>query len=356
MSGRSTNDSLWWAPAANLALLLGVGCAVVLGIGVPDLSRAVTEMLIYVVAVVGLQIFIGNSGIISFGHVTFMLIGAYVSAWLTCLPAMKSMFMPGLPPLLMHADVPVAAAAVIAGATAAAFAGITGSVLMRLSGLAASIALFALLATMRSIYLNWDGWTGGASSVIGLPLYLNVPVAAAWAGIAIVTAVAFRELRFGLAIRASRDELVAAQASAVNVYAVRLFALVVSAFFLGIAGVLMGHYLGTLAVSSFWLDTTFLTLSMLVIGGMSSVTGAVLGCVGVRLIIETLRQLEQGITIDGTVIGIPDGSQEVVLALAMILFLLYRRDGLMAGRELRWPLKGWRRSAARAARADVGQG
>jgi branched-chain amino acid transport system permease protein len=136
------------------------------------------------------------------------------------------------------------------------------------------------------------------------------------------------------------DDRIAAEAAGANVYLMRLFALVVSAFFVGISGVLMGHYLGTLAVSDFWLDTTFLTLAMLVIGGMSSVTGAVVGCIGVRVVIEVLRQLEQGVSGAGVAISIPDGSQEVILAIGMILFLIYRPNGLMAGRELRWPVGG----------------
>lgn len=338
MAKRGSDGPTWWSPAANLTVLLLIGCGVTSAIAIPSLDRAVSELLIYIVAVVGLQIFVGNSGIISFGHVTFMLVAAYASAWQTCLPVMKAMFMPGLPALLMNASVPVIIAAIISGTMAAMFAAVTGAVLMRLSGVAASIALFALLATVRSIYLNWDGWTGGASSIIGLPLYVTAPIAAAWAALAIIVAVVFRESRFGLVLRASMDERIAAEAAGANVYLMRLFALVVSAFFVGISGVLMGHYLGTLAVSNFWLDTTFLTLAMLVIGGMSSVTGAVVGCIGVRLLVEVLRQLEQGVSIAGIAVSIPDGSQEVTLAIAMILVLIYRPSGLMVGRELRWPI------------------
>jgi branched-chain amino acid transport system permease protein len=329
----------WWSPAVNLVGLLLIGCGVTSALAMPSLNLAVSELLIYIVAVVGLQIFIGNSGIISFGHVTFMLIAAYASAWQTCPPAMKALFMPGLPRFLLNSSIPVIIAAVLSGAVAAVFAAATGAVLMRLSGVAASIALFALLATVRSIYLNWDSWTGGASSIIGLPLYVTVPIATAWACIAIIVAVVFRESRFGLVLRASMDERIAAEASGANVYLLRLFAMIVSAFFVGISGVLMGHYLGTLAVSNFWLDTTFLTLAMLVIGGMSSVSGAVVGCLVVRLVIEVLRQLEQGVSVAGFVVSIPEGSQEVALAIAMILFLIYRPSGLMVGRELHWPIR-----------------
>jgi branched-chain amino acid transport system permease protein len=254
--------------------------------------------------------------------------------------------MSGLPEFLMEADVPVFPAALAAGALATVFALLSGSVLMRLSGVSASIALFAQLAVMKSIYENWDAWTGGATSIIGLPLYVTTPVATAWAIATIVVAVLFRESRFGLMLRASQDDMIAARASGVGIYRLRVMALAISAFFVGISGVLLGHYLGTLSVRAFWLDATFFTLAMLIIGGLRSVTGAVVGVLTVRVLVEVLRQFEQGVTVGDTAFGLPDGTQEVALAVGMVLFLVFRPSGLMAGRELSWPFYRLRRKSA----------
>jgi branched-chain amino acid transport system permease protein len=79
MAKRGSDGPTWWSPAANLTVLLLIGCGVTSVLAIPSLDRAVSELLIYIVAVVGLQIFVGNSGIISFGHVTFMLVAAYAS-------------------------------------------------------------------------------------------------------------------------------------------------------------------------------------------------------------------------------------------------------------------------------------
>jgi hypothetical protein len=134
-----------WSPLALVLLLLGfVTLAEV--IAEPVLRRVVTEALIYVVLVVGLYIFVGNSGVLSFGHVSFMLIGAYASAWQTCCHSLKPTFMPGLPQFLMDADVAVFPAALGAGLLASAFALVIGLPLMRMSGISASIALFGVLA------------------------------------------------------------------------------------------------------------------------------------------------------------------------------------------------------------------
>jgi branched-chain amino acid transport system permease protein len=325
------------SPAVNLTAFVLVFVLAVSALGEPSLDRFLVETLIYVVAVVGMQIFIGNSGIISFGHTAFMLVAAYATAWLTCCPGLKPMFMSGLPPFLMEANVPTFPAALLAATLATVFALVSGSVLMRLSGVAASIALFAQLAVMKSIYENWDSWTGGATAIIGLPLYVTTTVATAWAVVTIFVAVLFRESRFGLMLRASQDDMVAARASGVAIYRLRIMSLVVSAFFVGMSGVLLGHYLGTLSVRAFWLDTTFLTLAMLIIGGRMSVSGAVAGVLTVRILVEILRQLEQGITIGAITLGLPDGTQEVALAIGMVLFLVFRPTGLMRGREFGWP-------------------
>ena len=86
------------------------------------MQRRVTQALINVVAVVGLYVFVGNSGVLSFGNVAFMALGAYVSALLTMKAAAKSVFLPDLPAVIAHAEWPVFAGALAGGAAAALFA------------------------------------------------------------------------------------------------------------------------------------------------------------------------------------------------------------------------------------------
>jgi len=153
-------------------------------------------------------------------------------------------------------------------------------------------------------------------------------------------AVIFQGSRLGLLLRASQDDLVAARASGVRVLGLRVIALTLSAFLVGVAGVLLGHFIGALSVRTFWLDLTFLMLAMLIFGGRRSVTGAVVGAVLVRALITGFRALESGVTVEGVTLTIPPGSQEIVLAVAMLLVLAGRPGGLLGSRELVWPLKG----------------
>ncbi len=301
------------------------------------LARTAAETLIRVVLVVGLWIFVGNSGVVSFGHAGYMAIGAYCSAWLTLKPQMKSLFLPDLPQWLAQAEWPVLPAAIVSGLLAALIALISGAAILRLSGIAASIATFAFLAIVNTVYSNWEGVTGATSSVVGLARYVDQWVALAWAAAAIIAANLYANSASGLALRATREDEVAAAASGINMYRHRLLSLVVSGFFTGVSGALLGHSIGVLNPDSFYLSITFISLAMLVVGGIGSLSGAVIGVLSLSLLIEALVRLEQGVTLGGAEFALPGGAQEILIGIVMILILVLRPAGLMAGKDLRLP-------------------
>jgi branched-chain amino acid transport system permease protein len=116
---------------------------------------------------------------------------------------------------------------------------------------------------------------------------------------------------------------------------------VLSAFFVAIAGVLQGHFLGILSVNSFWLDATFTTLAMLVVGGLNSLAGAVIGVITISTLIEVLRQLEKGVHVGTFTLTAPGGLQELGLAVIMLLILILRPKGIMGNREIPWPWRSY---------------
>jgi len=299
------------------------------------LNVTLTEMFIRVIVVVGLYVFIGNSGIISFGQIGFMCIGAYAAAWATAEPSFKQIMLQGLPGFLQENQYPFLVAMAGALALPALVALCLGIAIMRLSGTAASIATFAFLMIVNSVYSNWDSVTAGVSSIIGIPTVVGPWTAYAFAIAAVLVAYLFQISRFGLMLRASRDDDVAARASAVHIVRMRLIAFVVSAALVGVGGGLYAQFLGILTVDPFYLNLSFITIAMLVVGGMSSLTGAVTGVIVVTAIIELLRFFERGITVSGTLFSLPQGSQEIGLGIVMALILIYRPNGVSAGRELR---------------------
>jgi branched-chain amino acid transport system permease protein len=324
-----------WPLVALVAIVAAIAIAASFAPAVPQ--RRTTQALINLIAVVALYVFVGNSGILSFGNVAFMAIGAYVSALLTMTPAAKSVFLPDLPRIIAATEWPVLPGALAGGAVAALVAFVVGWPLMRLSGVSASIATFAILVVANVVFGNWTSFTGGQNSLMGLPAYVDLWTALGWAIAALSIAFAYQETRSALLLRASREDEAAAQATGVNVVLHRLRAFVVSAFLSGIAGVLLGHFLGIVRVENFYLDLTFLIVAMLLIGGRGSLTGAVAGTIVIALLTEGLREAEIGIQIGATNIAAPAGTGDVILALLMLVIILFRPDGIAGGRELTWP-------------------
>jgi branched-chain amino acid transport system permease protein len=332
---------IWQTIATPVMLMVALLAIAALSyqFGSRPFNRTVVEMFINVMVVTGLYVFVGNSGLLSFGHISFMCLGAYMTAWLTIPPVMKSITLKGLPAWLLHTQLPMWVSTPISGVFAAAFALIVGRVIMRLSGIAASIATFGLLGVVNNVYSNWDSVTGGQGSIVGTPATMNVWNGWLGAAVAIAIAYLYSISRSGLALRAARDEAVAASASGIDIVRERLVAFVVSAFIIGLAGALYAHFLSIVNPGSFYLRTTFITLSMLVVGGMYSLSGAVAGVVVISALIEMFRDLEKGVSLGGLTIALPNGVQEIAIGIITIVILMYLPTGLTRNREFSW--RGW---------------
>jgi branched-chain amino acid transport system permease protein len=201
---------------------------------------------------------------------------------------------------------------------------------------------------LHTIMLHWSEVTNGPRTLFGLPNATNLHVAAAVAAGAIVVAVLFKESRTGVLLRASRDDETAAAAMGANIPLLRWRAFVLSALIAGIAGGLWGHFITSFSPKAFYLKETFVILGMLVIGGTSTVSGAVFGCFVVTFAFEGLRSVESALNRAQLFTEQVVGLTEVALALAMIGILILRPGGLFATAEIGAVLR--RPRAAGAAR------
>jgi branched-chain amino acid transport system permease protein len=334
-------ERYWVVIALSLILAVVIICAE----ATHDDNVIVTidEMLIRMTVVVATYIFVGNSGVLSFGHIAFMCIGAYAAGWASCDPSWKQLMLTGLPEFLQDAQYPFMVSVGGAGALAAVVALLFGAAVIRMSGVAASIATFAFLAIVNSVYSNWESVTAATSSLIGIPTVSSPWIFFAFTVFAITCAFLFQESRYGLMLRASRDDEVAARSSAIDIARVRLIALVLSAFLVGLGGGLYAHFLGVLTVDVFFISLTFVTLSMLIVGGVGSLSGAVFGVLVVTLIVEVLRALEGGLSIGSVSVQLPKGFQEIGLGVMMALILIFRPSGLTKGKEIPFPWRSRRR-------------
>lgn len=347
---------------AALVALVVLGAFLALAEGSFNAYRLqlVTLVAINAVIAVGLTVSSGFTGVFSLGQIGFLAIGAYVGALLTIPPQWKGeMFLPGLPTWLAGFDLsawpPQAAlllACLLAGTIAAVVAVVVGAPLMRLSGHYVAVATMGFLIIVNSVAINWDTVTRGARGLSQIPNLTNAWVAYAWAVVAVYVAWRLRVSSYGRAMIAARENLIAARAIGVDVLRTRLLAFVVGAFFTGVAGSLLAHQIGTVAPSAFYFATTFNVIIMVVLGGMGSITGAVVGAAILTLAPEYLREVEDGMDFGLFSFGALYGLSEIILAVGFILVMVFRPQGLFGDRELGFALLSRRRSPAPATAAN----
>ena len=292
--------------------------------------------LVMTAIVVALYVFIGNSGVISFGHVSFVAVGIYLGGILTVDPETKSFTMPGLSPFLRHTQIGIVPSLAFAALAGGLYGLAVGLPLMRLSGLPAGIATFAVLGITADVLYYWQK-VGPTAQTLS-----DVPEAGRWTlGIATIIAIAaayaYQRSRFGRMLRATREDPAAASAAGISIYRQRLIAFTLSGALAGLAGGLYVHQLGLIAPDLTYLDLTFVTLAMLVFGGVASLWGAVVGALAISALNSFLGDAENTVHI-GFRLTLPGGTRLVTIGAVMALVIILRPSGLTAGREF-----GWRR-------------
>jgi branched-chain amino acid transport system permease protein len=292
--------------------------------------------LVMTAIVVALYVFTGNSGVISFGHVSFVAVGIYLGGILTVDPETKTFTMPELFPFLRHTHIGIVPSLAFAALAGGLYGLAVGLPLMRLSGLPAGIATFAVLGITADVLYYWQK-VGPTAQTLS-----DVPEAGRWTlGIATIIAIAaayaYQRSRFGRMLRATREDPAAAGASGISVYRQRLIAFTLSGALAGLAGGLYVHQLGLIAPDLTYLDLTFVTLAMLVFGGVASLWGAVLGALAISALNSFLGDAENTVHI-GFRLTLPAGTRLVTIGAVMALVIILRPSGLTGGREF-----GWRR-------------
>jgi branched-chain amino acid transport system permease protein len=313
-----------------------------------------------VILAVGLTMTSGFTGVFSLGQIGFMAIGAYTSALLTIPPAAKPhALLPGLPGWLTNLDLvksladrfsgfglgveqaqtiaePLAlvVAALAGGLLAALVAVLVGIPLMRLSGHYVAVATLGFLVIVNAIALNLDSVTRGARGLGSIPALSRIWIVYVFAAVAVYAVWRVRRSPFGRAMLAQRENVSAAQAMGVDILRTRLLAFVIGAFLSATAGALWAHMVTAVAPNAFYFIYTVNVIVMIVVGGMGSVTGAVIGAVLLTLLPELLRGLEGGATIGPIKLPLLFGLSNIILAIGFVLVMIFRRTGLMGDREL----------------------
>lgn len=303
--------------------------------------------LIAVVIVVALYVFVGNSGVLSFGHASFVAVGAWAAGVLSVPVDEKAGIFPALFPVLGDHTVGNVASLCVAAVVGGVYALVVGLPLMRLTGLAAGIATFAVLEITHNVLRYWDRIGPGTNSFSSVPETTGLVQAAVGAVIAIVVAFAYQTSRLGRQLRATREDSAAARAVGIPIVRQRVWAFALSGAIAGLAGGLYVHFL-PISTEDVYLNLTFITLAMLVIGGVGSLWGAVVGALAVSALDSFLAEAEGGVELAGRTIDLPSGTRLITVGFMMALVLVLRPSGLTGGRELSVPWLSRRRGPTSA--------
>lgn len=318
---------------------LAVPAALVVAVGIgstfvgPANEIYFLDALISVAIVVAIYVFVGNSGVLSFGQVSFVAVGAFAAGVMTIPLESKTGVLPQLFPILRDHTIGNVASLALAAAVGGVAAFLVGLPLMRLSGLAAGIATFAVLEITHNLLREWTKIGPGATTLSLVPETTGALQATIGALIATCVAFAYQRSRLGRQLRASREDAAAARGVGVSVHRQRLWAFTVSGALAGFAGGLLVHELGSITTEQVYLELTFLTLAMLVVGGVSSLWGAVVGALAVSGLNSFLIEAEDGVA----VVDLPSGSRLILLGAIMATVLILRPSGITGGREFSFP-------------------
>ncbi|MEO6391114.1 MAG: branched-chain amino acid ABC transporter permease [Pyrinomonadaceae bacterium] len=327
-----------------LGLLIAINAmlseAGLFGFGLSDYyGRLVVFIGINVILAVSLNLINGVTGQFSIGHAGFMAVGAYVSAYFTvyhgkAIEAWLTSHSFGLVGPTISSTL-VLLLVILIGAVASALAGlIVGIPSLRLKGDYLAIVTLGFAEIIRIVIVNIDK-VGGPTGLT-VPGYANF----LWVGIfAVVTIVIVHNIvksNLGRALVSIREDELAAEAMGINTTRYKVIAFVISSAFAGIAGVLFAHYNKFLSTQDFQFIRSFEIIIMIVLGGLGSMTGAVLGAVVITILPEALRRLPD-IHVGAHTFQLVD-LRLVIYAALLIVVMLTRPQGILGTREfnLRW--------------------
>jgi branched-chain amino acid transport system permease protein len=276
---------------------------------------------INIILAVSLNLINGVTGQFSIGHAGFYAIGAYTSASLvhfgeSALRGAVS-FLPRL-----GQDAVLLLLGIFVAAIAAGLAGLAvGIPSLRLRGDYLAIVTLGFGEIIRVLILNIDA-IGGARGFSDIPVLSNFFFF--WVFLfVLVTVITIHNVvnsSYGRAFISIRDDEIAAEAMGVDTTRFKVLSFVISSMFAGIGGSLFGHYTAYLNPNSFTFITSFYLIIMIVVGGMGSIAGSILGAVLVTVILEAFRSLSE--------------FRLVGFSILLVLVMIYRPQGLMGTRGM----------------------
>lgn len=263
----------------------------------------ITLLAINCIAALGVSLFTGFTGVFTLGHAGYMAIGAYTAAILT-----------------VQYEVNFIGAIIAGGILAMVFAYLIGIPTLKLVGDYYTIASLGLGEAIRLVIENWESVTRGARGYPGIENYSTMPVALTFLVIMAVGMFFLVNSSFGRAFKACRDDYVAASLLGFNTAKFRVFSLAISGFYCGVSGALLGGFMSFIQPVMFDMAKSTELVSIVVFGGLGSMSGCLIGTTILTLVTEIFRPISQ--------------YRMLVYGLVLVLVMVLRPEGIMGTNEL----------------------
>jgi branched-chain amino acid transport system permease protein len=322
-----TDTTIFPTAASRNGIILGIA---ILFVAPAFLDRYWLSLLIQIgylgIAALGLNILVGFTGQISIGHSAFFGFGAFASAWLN-----------------NSLNIPVVLSIPLAGLLTTCVGLLFGLPAARLKGLYLAIATLAAQYILQDFFARSDWFTGGAAGTIAAPLTLfgfafdtdqsYFYVVLAGTAVMYLIAANLMRTRDGRALVAVRDHYLSAEIMGIDLTKYRTMSFGISSFYAGIGGALYAHYLQFVSVESFTILFSIQFLSMIIIGGLASIMGSLMGTAFVVLLPEVMQaatKLLSGTPVDAA-LNLKENIaflREMSIGMVIILFLIFEPDGI----------------------------
>ena len=234
----------------------------------------ITLLAINCIAALGVSLFTGFTGVFTLGHAGYMAIGAYTAAILT-----------------VQYEVHFIGAIIAGGIVAMIFAYLIGIPTLKLVGDYYTIASLGLGEAIRLVIENWESVTRGARGYPGIENYSSMSVAVGFLLVMGAGMFFLVNSNYGRAFKACRDDYVAASLLGFNTARFRVFSLAISGFYCGVSGALLGGFMSFIQPVMFDMAKSTELVSIVVFGGLGSMSGCLIGTTILTLVTELFRPI-----------------------------------------------------------------
>ena len=301
----------------------------------------IERSMIYAVVAVSMNLVNGFTGLFSLGQAGFMALGAYVTAILTIPVDQRASvyYISGIHPAIANLHAPILVALILGGLVAAAFAALIGIPVLRLKSDYLAIATLGFAEIIRALISapQLDTITNGSYGLKSIPGFSSLFQVLALTVVCIGLMVLLINSSFGRRFKAIREDEIAAEAMGINLFKTKELSFVISSFFAGVSGGMLAMFMRSIDSKTFQVSLTYDILLIVVIGGIGSVTGSVLGAFLVTAGRELLRFFDEPLYIGS--INIPlfrPGFRMVIFSILLMVVVLFYSRGLMGTSEFSW--------------------